>query len=146
MSASNGRGGTSVSEVKAYDIGLLTREIPNGAIAVRHEPVGNAVETIPANPVTQVEVIWNRVQIGALRQGVVKRRIKYRDLRNLRAQQFAYRANSPKIRGIVQGSEVDAILDSRYHFVGDQDGIRKRFAAVHHSMSDRVDVSHALDF
>ena len=33
-----------------------------------------------------------------------------------------------------------------HHFVGDQNGIRKALAAMHHAMPDRVNVGHALDF
>ncbi len=142
----NSGGGTSVSEVQAYDISILPWQIANRAIAITHVSVGDAVEAVAADPVAQVEMIRNRVQIRALRQRVVKRRIENRHLRNPRAQQLAHRANSPEIRGIVQGGEVDAIFDSAHNLVGNEDGIRKKFTAVHHAMSDRVNVTHTLDF
>ena len=46
----------------------------------------------------------------------------------------------------MQGSEINAILDSVDHFVRDQNGIRKRLAAMHHAMPDRVYVGNALNF
>src|SRR5882672_4565499 len=108
--------------------------------------VGYAVKTIPANPVAKVEVVRNGVQIGALGQRVVKSGIEYGDLRNLRTQQFAHGANSAEIRGIVQGGQVDAILNAPHHFVVDEDGIRKSLAAMNHAMSDGVNIGRALDF
>ena len=48
--------------------------------------------------------------------------------------------------GLCKRSEIDAVLDSLHDFVGDQNGIREALAAVHHAMSDRVNVGHALDF
>ena len=100
--AANGRGGTSVSEMKAHDVGLLPRQIANRAVAIGHVPVGDAVESVAADAVAQIEMVRNRVQVGMLGKRVVKRGIEYGDLRNLRAQQIAHRANSAKVRGIVQ--------------------------------------------
>ena len=66
--AANGRSRASIAEVQADDIGLLARQIAHRAVAIRHVAVGDAVKSVPANPVAQVEMIRNRVQIGALRR------------------------------------------------------------------------------
>src|SRR4029077_3052274 len=77
---------------------------------------------------------------------MMERRIKNRDLWDLRAQQFPHGPNSTKVRRVMQGSEVNATFDSRHHFVGDQNRFSKRLAAMHHSMTDRVNVGGALNF
>src|SRR5689334_21773178 len=108
--------------------------------------MGYAMEAVPPNLVAEIEVIRNRVQKRSLRQRVMECRIKYGDLRNLRSQQFAHGANSPKIRWVMQGCEVDAVLDSCHHCVGDQNRIRKSLATVYDSTAYRVDVRYALNF
>ena len=54
--------------------------------------------------------------------------------------------NAFDVVGIVKRRQLYTILDSFHDGIADQGRILKHLTAVHHAMSDRIDVGSALDF
>ena len=71
--------------------------------------------------------------------------VEYSHLRHILAQQVASGDDSLNIIGVVQGSKIDAVLDSLEDAIIDQSGFFEQLSAVHHAMADGMHVSAALD-
>src|SRR4051794_18390994 len=76
---------------------------------------------------------------------MMKRRVEHSHLRQTFTKQFACRQNSFHIVWIVQGRQIDALLDALEHPIIDQCRFLKQLPAMHHAMSYGVHISRALD-
>jgi len=103
------------------------------------------VEAVAADTVPAVQVIRQGVQIGVLRNGGVKRRVKHRNLRHADAEELARGLNALDVVGIVERRQIDAVLDAFKHRVVHQLRFRKQLAAVDHAMAYSVYIAQAAD-
>ena len=76
---------------------------------------------------------------------MMERRIEYRYLRDLFAEQLPRRANAFDVVWIVQRRKIDTILDALQYSAVDERGFWEEFSAVHHAMADRMYVGRAFD-
>jgi hypothetical protein len=72
--------------------------------------------------------------------------IEYGHLRDTRAKELTHRQNTPDVIGIVKGRQIDTVLDSLEHAIVNESRFLEQLTAMHHAMSDRVDVSHTVNF
>src|SRR5579863_5610673 len=87
-------------------------------------------------------MIGNGIQVGVLGQGVVKGRVKYSDLGQFAAENFAYREDSFDVVWVVKRRQIDAVLDALQNFVGDDRRFGELLAAMNYTVPHRVDVAH----
>jgi cell division septum initiation protein DivIVA len=73
-------------------------------------------------------------------QSVVKGGVENRDLRHVRAEEFAGGANAFETCRIVERGEVDALLDVLQHLLVNLYRFGEAFAAMNDAMADRLDV------
>ena len=64
----------------------------------------------------------------------MKSRVKHCDLRYFGSKDLPYGENALDVVGVVKVSQVNAVLDSLQHLVGDDNRLSKQFTAVNHSM------------
>src|SRR6516162_578995 len=95
-----------------------------------------AVESVTADLLLLVVTVRDGIHIRMLRHSLVKRGIEHRDLRSLRSEQFLCCLNALKINGIVQRSQLNAVLDSLQYVVIDKRRVFESLASVHHPMPD----------
>ncbi|EHM55975.1 hypothetical protein HMPREF9080_00224 [Cardiobacterium valvarum F0432] len=107
-----------------------------GDVAVR-----GAVETVAADFVVGVELVWQRVEIGALRHMLVEGGVEDDDLFQLR-EDFARSVNTGNVRRVVQRGEADAVHNLVAHIVIHEDGFGEIFTAMHDAVADRLDFVH----
>ena len=84
-----------------------------------------------------------RVKVSLLGNRVVEGGVEDGDLRNVFAQQFLRCLDAFDVVGIVQRREVDALLDVLQDLVVDQRRLREQLSAMHHAMSNGVDIARS---
>src|SRR6516165_8180945 len=72
--------------------------------------------------------------------------IEYGHLGDTRAEELTHRPNAPNVIGIVKWRQIDTVLNSFEHAIVNQSRFLEQLTAMHHPMSDRVDVSLAVNF
>ena len=107
-----------------------------GDVAVR-----GAVETVTADFVVGVELVRQRVEIGALRHMLVESGIEDDDLFQI-GEDFARSVNTGNVRRVVQRGEADAVHNLVAHIVIHEDGFGEIFAAMHDTVADGLDFVH----
>lgn len=125
-------------------VGLLTSEIANLAIAIRDVSMRCAVEAVAPNLVATIELIGDRVEVTALGQRLMKRRIEDCYLRKPGSEKMSRGLNALDVRGIVQRRQLDAVFDASHDFVGDQHRVSKTLSSVNDAMSGGVNVGDAV--
>src|ERR1700739_4787783 len=127
------------------DVGLLSRESPQSAVAERDVAVGGPMEPVAAAAGTTVEVIRNGIQIRLLRNRMMERGIEDCHLGNGLTEEFARGPNALEVVWIVKWGKVDAVFDPLQHLVVNQGRFREHLAAMHHAMSHGMDIGRTLD-
>lgn len=89
----------------------------------------DTVEAILANTVLLVGVIGKAVNVGIIRHGLVKSRIKNGYLRNIR-QNISANIDADNIWRIVQRSKLAAGFDILHNLISNQTAVGKKLAAV----------------
>src|ERR1700722_4997549 len=100
--------------------------------------MARTVKSIPANSVSFVVLIWNRVVKGVRRQRLVEGGIEDRHLLLVR-EQFRCHANALYARRIMKRREIRKLVDSLHHALGNENRPTKIFSAMDNAMSDRFD-------
>jgi hypothetical protein len=72
--------------------------------------------------------------------------VKDRNLWEFLTEDLLHGANPLDVVGVVEWGQLDAILDSFQHLVGDDNRLAKQFAAMNHTMPGGMDIGGALDF
>jgi hypothetical protein len=108
--------------------------------------MGSSVEPVPADPVTAVEMIRDGVEIGLFGNGMMEGGIKDGHLGNARTKELASCQNAFDVVRIVEGSEIDAVLDSLQNRVIDENGFLEQLPTVDHTVSDGLNVRRTLNF
>ena len=98
------------------------------------------MKAVTAHLVAAVELVGEGVQVSALRQGLVERRVEDGDLRQARPEQLPGGLNAFDVGRVVQRRQLDHVFDAVEHFVGDEDGVREALAAMHDAVADGVNV------
>ena len=71
----------------------------------------------------------------------MERRIEYRNLRRLAADELLHGLNAAEVVGIVQRRQVDAVFNPGQHLVIDQHRLLEHFAAMHYAMAHRLNIA-----
>jgi hypothetical protein len=69
------------------------------------------MKSVTADAMATIELIRNRIKKRPIRQGLMKRRVKDRNLRQTTAKHIARRLNPFDVSWIVQGCEFNAVFD-----------------------------------
>src|SRR5512133_3460401 len=94
---------------------------------------------------TAVEMIGQRVEVSVIGNRRVKSGIEYCDLRRRPAEDLPQGPDSTQVVGIMEGREVDAVLDSLQHLIVDHGRFLEKLAAMHDTVSRRMDVSQTAN-
>ena len=124
------------------DVDLVPLQPAHLAVPVGDVAVRGAVEAVPANLVTAVELVRDAVQECGLRHRRVKRGVEDGDLRDAGPQKVRRRADALDVRGVVERREVGALLDPGEHVWIDLDRHLELLAPVNDSVPRRVNVGH----
>src|SRR5262249_32468794 len=80
------------------------------------------------------------------RDGMMESGVKHRGLGQFGTKDLSHGENALDVVGIVEGGQIDAILNPLQHLVSDEDRFGKEFPAVNHTMPSGMDVGRTLDF
>src|SRR5208337_1990099 len=133
--------GATVAEVKCNQMRLVTGELVQRPIAISHVTVRGAVKAITADAVPAIEMVWDGVEVRPLGDGRMECGIEDRHLRRGPAHDFPYGANTLYVIGVVQGSQIDAVLDAFQDLIVDDGGLVKQLATMHDTMSRGMNVA-----
>ena len=110
-------------------------------VTKRHVAVRRSVKSIAPDAMTAVEMVGQRVEVSVLGNRRVKSGIEYRHLRRRLAEDLPQGPNSAQVIGIMEGREVDAVLDPLQHLIVDDGRFLEKLAAMHDTVSRGMDVS-----
>ncbi len=111
----------------------------------RYIVVACTMKTVAADLVLLIILIGKSIQIRLLRHGLMKRRVEHCHHRHIRHDLLAG-IDADQICRIVERRQIVALLDGFQHLVIDDYGRCKLLAAVHHAVSDRVDLVKRLHY
>ena len=89
--------------------------------------MGRPVKTVPPDLVPPVVSVGNAIEEGHFRHRCVKLCIEHRYLWDAASQQLGGGANALEVCRIVQGRQLDAVLDTPQHFVVDPDSLKVKW-------------------
>src|SRR5215472_4177367 len=131
--------------MKSDHIGLRALEAAQLPIAIGDVAMGCTMKSVAPDLMAPVQLIRDRIKVGMLRQRLVKRGVEDSDLGQSCPEDVSRGADAFDISRIVQRRKIDAAFNAAHDFVVDQHRVRKLLATMHHSMTDRVNISHAAD-
>ena len=134
VAAADRRGRAAVAEVQSNHMGLLSGQAAHDPITVSHIPMRCTVEAVAADAVSTIQVVRHGVQVRLFRDRCMERGIEHRYLRYCRAEDLSGGSNSSDVIRIMQGSQVDALLDTPQDFIIDE----RRFLEQLAPMDDAV--------
>ena len=106
--------------------------------------MAGAMEAIAPDFVFLIIFIREAVQIGLLRHGLMKGRIKDRHHRHARHDLHAG-TDTDQVGRIVQRRQIAAFFDSPHHLFINQYRAGEALSSVHHAMSHRADLGQGSD-
>ena len=80
-----------------------------------------------------------------LRHGLMERGVEHGDHRHIRPHDLAACLNADQVGRVVERRERHAVLNRLEYLFRDNHAVREELAAMHHAVTDRVDLAHRGD-
>src|SRR5262249_15894156 len=96
---------------------------PQLSISLRDKSMRGAVKSEASNMMAAIQVIGKSVEVCVLRNGLMKRGVKNRYLRDTRTEHAPGRENAFDVVRVVERGQVDAFLNPLQHLVRDHGGL-----------------------
>ena len=136
--------GRTVAQMAGDQLQLLSGLAQHGGGAAGDILVGSTVEAIAANLVVLIVLMGDGVGVSHLRHGLMESGVEHGDHGGVGHQLLAG-LDTNDVGGVVQRSQIVALLDTGHDLVGDQHGLGELLAAVNHAVTDSVDLGHGAD-
>ena len=102
------------------------------------------MKTIATHTVLLVQIVRDSVHISLSRHGLVEGGVEHTYLRQT-WHQLLNSINTLQVSGVVQGSQIRALLESLQNLVGKNHALIEFLAAVHHTVTYSVDLLQIFD-
>ena len=126
--------------MERQDIHLVTLQTHHLAILQGDVAVRGPVEPVAPDAMAQIQVVGQAIEIGFLGQRAVEGRVEDRHLGNPLAQQVLAGLDALEVGGVVQGGQLDAVLDPGQDGLVDAHRLLELLAAVHDPVTDGIQV------
>ena len=112
--------------------------------ALRHKAVTCPVKSVSSHLILLVILVRKAVEVCLFRHCLMERGVKYPHHRHI-GHQLSAGIDSDQIRRIVKRCQIIALFHCRQNFRRQKGGRRKLLSAVHHAVSDCVDLGKTSD-
>ena len=139
LAAVDGRNGAAVADVAGDDFPVADVDAEDFADALADVAVAGAVEAVAAHVVLGVILVGQGIEEAACGHGLVEGGVEDAHLGHA-GEQGLHGVDAGDVGGVVEGSQVVALLDHLLDFGGDEDALAELLAAVDDA------VAYGLDF
>ena len=144
LTIADGGDGSAVTQMAHDHAGIAAVQTCQLMETLGDELMAGAVETVAAHLVLLIVLVGHTVEVSLGRHGLMERGIKHTHHRHAGHNGLAG-ADADEGSGIVEGSEVGALLHLGDHLIGDDHGGGKLLAAVDETVTHSLDLIEGGD-
>ena len=103
------------------------------------------MEAIATNAILLVQLVGNGIHESLRRHGLMEGGVEYAYLRQA-GHQLLHSVHTLQVGGVMEGSQIRALLKHLQHLVGKDHALVELLATVHHAMTYGINLAEVFDY